>query len=597
MEPIQLYPYQQQAVLSVEKDFSTSRAALLDIATGGGKTIIFTTLCREILTKDSSARICILAHQDVLVQQAADKLLRVWPEARFGIACNNISPIKDFSQPITIGSIQTLASYLQSNTPPLFTHFIIDEVHRLPPKNQPSQYKSVLDQYTNYQLLGVSGTPFRTVDGKIYEKNVQSWFDHLTMSISVSFLQKEGFLTPYRIRVPVDIERELQSVPIMGDDYSRQNLGEVMGKERHLQTAYEALLLHAAERQHIAIYAVNVSHAEALAALFAKNGEKVTLVHSKLGKKTIKKAFDDFESGKVRILVSVDMLTTGWDSTAIDCICGCRPTMSLALHLQMCGRGLRLHPGKKDCLILDLAGNVLRHGTPRQPVYSDNENPLQGFVICPACTEANRKGTKRCRACGEILPASQARPQEKDEGPCIQTSVRREKTAKKLPLMDWKECGDIEEFLSKGLHVRPFKATARAYLSKFKANFIKVEIKALCDIPVQDEHTTIILSFPLWFQPEGKGMSKKMFAAAWNLWGKGIPPKTGSEFLKRQNEMCLPASLWIKKENGYFRLGFKNLPQHSTSSVLSTHPCSKTVQQTPAVTHAGLTNRFLFGAK
>ena len=65
----------------------------------------------------------------------------------------------------------------------------------------------------------------------------------------------------------------------------------------------------------------------------------------------------------LKYLGNVNVLTTGFDATNVDCVVLLRPTASVGLYVQMVGRGTRLHPGKEDCLILDYGGNVLRHRT------------------------------------------------------------------------------------------------------------------------------------------------------------------------------------------------------------------------------------------
>lgn len=104
---------------------------------------------------------------------------------------------------------------------------------------------------------------------------------------------------------------------------------------------------------------------------------------------------EDFKAQRFRYLVNVAVLTTGFDAPHVDLIAILRPTESVSLYQQIVGRGLRLAPGKTDCLILDYAGNphdlyAPEVGTPKGK--SDNV-PVQ--VFCPACGFANTFGGKR----------------------------------------------------------------------------------------------------------------------------------------------------------------------------------------------------------
>lgn len=98
---------------------------------------------------------------------------------------------------------------------------------------------------------------------------------------------------------------------------------------------------------------------------------------------------ENFKAQRFRYLVNVAVLTTGFDAPHVDLIAILRPTESVSLYQQIVGRGLRLAPGKTDCLILDYAGNphdlyAPEVGTPKGK--SDNV-PVQ--VFCPACGFAN----------------------------------------------------------------------------------------------------------------------------------------------------------------------------------------------------------------
>src|SRR5690606_1768086 len=96
-------------------------------------------------------------------------------------------------------------------------------------------------------------------------------------------------------------------------------------------------------------------------------------------------------------LVNVDVLTTGFDAPGVDCVAICRPTMSPSLYIQMVGRGLRLAPKKKDCLLLDYGCNVLRHGEP-QHIRAES-----------ATAKSARPRGRYCPACGALCAATQAK--------------------------------------------------------------------------------------------------------------------------------------------------------------------------------------------
>ena len=80
-----------------------------------------------------------------------------------------------------------------------------------------------------------------------------------------------------------------------------------------------------------------------------------------MGSYARRKAIDDFKSGKVNFIINYEILTTGFDSTKIECVFITRPTKSVILYSQMIGRGLRgpKMGGKSECLLIDVEENLL----------------------------------------------------------------------------------------------------------------------------------------------------------------------------------------------------------------------------------------------
>jgi len=117
----------------------------------------------------------------------------------------------------------------------------------------------------------------------------------------------------------------------------------------------------------------------------------------------------------IRILISVEALAKGFDVPDVECVADCRPLRkSLSTAIQMWGRGLRSHPGKKDCLLLDHSGNILRFKKDFEEIYFNGLDQLDsGEKLdktirkddeekkekqCPAC--GYKPFYKRCMSCG-----------------------------------------------------------------------------------------------------------------------------------------------------------------------------------------------------
>ena len=131
---------------------------------------------------------------------------------------------------------------------------------------------------------------------------------------------------------------------------------------RSNQAVVQEIIEKASSREHWLIFCSGVAHSEAVAECLRAAGitaEALDATHSKTERE---RKLADFESGRMRAICSVGILTTGYDFPALDCIAFLRSTMSPGLYLQMAVRGMRPYPGKTDCLVLDFAGVVASHG-------------------------------------------------------------------------------------------------------------------------------------------------------------------------------------------------------------------------------------------
>lgn len=418
---MQLRSYQRKAIDQVKHDFEDRKGfVLIQAATGAGKTIIFCSLIKELLENTPFLRIAVVAHRRELAAQARDKLNGVWPEAPIGLACSSLDKKSDLNHAVTIGTIQTLAR--QSKFTP-FHVVIIDEVHRLPTKEVDSQFgqflRGLLELNPGLQVLGVTATPFRLGHGYIYGQNCKTpwanWFSERSYAIDIGRLQAGGFLCPYVYMVAdKGLNEDLESVQCGNfGDYKIDELEKVVVRQQHLLSAVKTLENHAVQRQGIIIFCVSISHSDMIRDELLNIGIPSQSVHSEMTIADRDATLKAFEEGAIRVLTNVNVLTEGWDSPRADCVMLCRPTLSTALYVQMVGRGLRVHPQKKDCLVLDLAGCYARHGSVQHPIVRINDKD--------ATTITDKNRDKTCPECLEVIPLSEVTCPycERELKPCI----------------------------------------------------------------------------------------------------------------------------------------------------------------------------------
>jgi DNA repair protein RadD len=175
------------------------------------------------------------------------------------------------------------------------------------------------------------------------------------------------------------------------------------------------------------IFASGIEHTIHVAAMLDSLGISATYVHSKMGNVERDKNLADFKAGKYRAICNNGVLTTGFDHPAVDLIGVLRPTQSPSLHVQICGRGIRpvYEPGfdlstsegrlesianspKKNCLVLDFAGNTKRLGCINDPVLPKRKGKGGGGTapvkICEVCGTYNHASVRFCISCGNEFP-------------------------------------------------------------------------------------------------------------------------------------------------------------------------------------------------
>jgi DNA repair protein RadD len=144
--------------------------------------------------------------------------------------------------------------------------------------------------------------------------------------------------------------------------------------EDSVERAFKANNIHAkithqlnenSDRKHILVFVPSVAEAVELSRQYPDSAA----IYGEMHKTDRARVIDDFRSGKTRVIFNVRVLSTGFDYTGIDCIIFGISTASIALYYQIVGRGTRIDANKKDCLIIDLAGNVERFGRVEDIVF------------------------------------------------------------------------------------------------------------------------------------------------------------------------------------------------------------------------------------
>ena len=353
---MQLRFYQQEAYDAAIASLEAEHHPVLQLATGTGKSLIIAALAEHY--RQTDRRVWALTHVQQLVEQNAATYER-YSGVDPGIVCAGLKR-KDRFEPVTFGTIQTMLNVQIEMEPPDL--IIIDEAHRVPHnKGERSLYESVLSRYPNAGRVAMTATPWRMDNGVIHGEGDQFWFDQLSYSYTVPRAVGDGYLCPLvgvETTIQLDLEgaRKANGDFVMTDVDSREDVVWLRAVARSLPELTAA-------RKHIAVYCPTIDAAERAAEVIAvETGWVTDVMAGSITRDERSDSLRRFKSGETRVLCSVDMITTGFDFPALDCIVCLRPTLSSSLWVQIQGRGTRLADGKKNCLILDFVGNLQRLG-------------------------------------------------------------------------------------------------------------------------------------------------------------------------------------------------------------------------------------------
>lgn len=427
--PFTLRPYQREAVEATLNHFRRSdEPAVMVLPTGAGKSLVIAELARL-----ARQRILVLAHVRELVAQNHAKYAALGLEA--GIFSAGLKR-KESHHQVTFASVQSLARNLKAFDDH-FSLLIIDECHRVSDDDD-SQYQKIIatlkERNPRLKVLGLTATPYRLGYGWIYRYHHRGFvrsseprlFEHCIYELSLGYMIRQGYLTPPRLIDATIAHYDFSALrPGANGQYPEQALNSLLAKHPRVTRAIcEQILQLSQERQGVMIFAATVRHAEEILGYLP--AAESALIIGDTDSAERERLIEGFKQRQIRYLVNVAVLTTGFDAPHVDMIAILRPTASVSLFQQIVGRGLRLSPGKEDCLVIDYAGSGfdLFHpevGTPKPDSASE---PVQ--VFCPACGFANIFWGKT-DAQGEIIEHYGRRCQglvERDEGPPQQCDYR-----------------------------------------------------------------------------------------------------------------------------------------------------------------------------
>lgn len=414
-----LRDYQRDSISSLYKYWMNggNDPSLIVIPTGAGKSLISATLIKEIV-EEYGARILVLTHVSILVQQNTDELLELWPEAPVGIFSAGLKR-KEIESQIIMASIQSIEKHVHRLDPPPEI-VLIDEAHLIPRK-ETTRYSKCLStlksMYPKLRVVGLTATPFRIDSGWLH-KGDDAFFKEIVYDAKVQKLIDDGYLSPV-ISKCGSVIISTEGLHKQGKDWNQCELEARAMEGDTTKKAVEDIVSRANGRKKWLIFACGKEHAMQILNELEHHGINSGVVLGDTGDKKKADLISGHKYGDIRALISVNVLSTGYNNPSIDLLALMRPSESASWYVQAIGRAMRKAPGKIDALILDYAGVVLRHGPidavdpDRKPGTGDGVAPSK---VCPECESIIAAGCRHCPDCGYEFPPTalkvHARPTE-----------------------------------------------------------------------------------------------------------------------------------------------------------------------------------------
>lgn len=357
---IELRPYQEQA----HKNFLNflakgGRRGVIQLPTGCGKTVTGLTLAKKM-----GAKTLWIAHRTELIVQPLKATKALFPDVTTGIVK---AQRNEMDADFVFASIQSL--YKRVEQLPKFDLVVVDECHHTASKT----YRKVLEAVGDTPVLGLTATPERGDKAGLDDD-----YEKIVYELQLLQAIKDGYLVDLRSK-QIELDINFDGIKTTAGDLNQGQLSTEMIRAGVPQGVADAYVEHARDKKGI-IFTVSIDQAIRTAEELNNRGICAEWISGSIKESEREAILNRLKTGQTQVVVNCMVLTEGFDEPSVDCVVIARPTKSKPLYLQMIGRGSRLAPGKKDCLILDVTGVSKRHSLVTVPVLfglKGNESVLE----------------------------------------------------------------------------------------------------------------------------------------------------------------------------------------------------------------------------
>ena len=522
---------------------------LTALPTGTGKSLIPPLFMQRAMREYPGQRFIILTHVKELISQNFKALQAVWPTAPASIYSAGLGT-KEAHAPIVVGGIGSVVNAIGKigRRDMLF----IDEAHLLSP-NENSMYQKAISELLQYnphmKVGGLTATPFRMGQGRLTDNVFRDGVEHPSIFTDMVFditgveafsrLIDEYYLSPLVPRCTENVI-DVSDVRQLAYDFNQRQLQESIERQNVTQRALTEACDLCRDRKCWIVFGAGIKNCIQIKDLLNRMGISAVAVHSntkeyQMSDDERNKAIAAFKNGRFRAIVSNNILTTGFDHPQVDAIIDLRPTTSIPLHIQKYGRGTRPYfapwytyemlqhfqhrrdaieaGGKRNCLVLDFAGNTPRLGPINDPkIPSRKRGDGTGDVpvkLCPECGSYCHTTARICSECNhEFVFKSKLKPEASTAEIIVRNRV------------------DVQ-------HVPVTNMFCRIHTKTGKPDSLKVSY--LCGINIVN----------VWLSFEHKGLAKHKAHEWWRQHQGDDIPETTAEAYRRFSECRQTGSLRV----------------------------------------------------
>lgn len=378
---------------------------IVEACVGAGKSLMIAALAQRADAQHPGTRVLVLVHQKELLEQNIEKLLKIWPTADVGLYSAAIGK-KQMGRQLTYATIGSI--YKQAHRLGRIEIVLADECHLINPK-EAGMWRSFISDLARYnphtRVIGWTGTPFRG-NGVWLTAGDDALFTNIPTRVTMKELLELKFLSPL-VPAPTVARVDARDVRTSGDDYVISELAKVTDRADLVEATCQEIVELARDRKRWLVFAVTIEHAEHVRDALQRRGVTAAVVSSETQKQERAALIAAFRGGRIRCLVNVAVLTTGFDVPEVDFIALLRATKSPVLYVQIAGRGMRIADGKTDCLWADFTDTTIEMGPVDEVKGRMPSTKRKGDApskLCPECGSQNPAASPECIDCGFEFP-------------------------------------------------------------------------------------------------------------------------------------------------------------------------------------------------